>query len=148
VTLIEPQQEYWGCDGFGLRPTGTTNAEVIVGSCADTGYIYDHGVYTFFNGSLGGPLTHYIYPYGINDKGTIFGLAEGILEGGISGFLMSKGVMSFVSYPGAEVTIITAARPSNGRIWGNWRDSAGAWHAFTATPKQGSARASEEVASR
>jgi hypothetical protein len=56
--------------------------------------------------------------------------------------------MSFIVYPGAQHTEVAAAHPTNGRIWGNWQASSGVWHAFTATPTRGSARISEEVASR
>jgi hypothetical protein len=154
VTLIEPQNDYSGCEGFGLYATGINNAGVIVGSCADTGFIYDHGVYTLFNGSIGQSPQAYIYPQGINDKGTVFGRACDELLGELfpparcAGFILRAGVMSFVVYPGADESYITAVNPANGRIWGNWRDSAGGLHAFTATPKPGSARTSEEVASR
>jgi hypothetical protein len=131
----------------GCRATGINNAGVIVGSCDDAGYIDNHGVFTVFMGSLGQPPSVYTYPQGINDKGTIFGKAcddafDNLFEGDCAGFIMRQGVMSFVSYPSAQLTEITAVHPTNGRIWGNWQDSAGVWHAFTATP------ASQNVASR
>jgi hypothetical protein len=152
LTLLTPPAEGWGCEAFGFMATGINNAGVIVGSCADTGFIYDQGVYTLFNGTFGQPPQAYVYPNGINDRGTVYGRAcmpfDDLFEGECAGFLLKQGVMTFVSYPGAWRTEIHAAHPSNGRIWSSWLDSAGLWHAFTATPKQGSARASEEVASR
>jgi hypothetical protein len=152
VTLLDPNREVW-CNYFGFAATGINNPGVIVGRCTDTGFIYDHGVFTFFNGDASNPLKAYIYPNGINDKGTVFGRAcvlfdPDLFEGQCAGFLLKNGVMSFVAYPGAQFTEITAARPTNGRIWGNWQDGGGVWHAFTATPTRGSARTSEEVASR
>jgi hypothetical protein len=151
VTLIEPPFET--CEFYRFEATGINNRGVIVGSCADSGYISDHGVVTVFNGSLGQPPPAYIYPKGINDKGTVgVGVAcedfDEFLEGECAGFPLKKGVMSFVSYPGAQVTEIRAAHPTSGQIWGNWQDRAGVWHAFTAAPAPAPARASEEVASR
>jgi probable HAF family extracellular repeat protein len=143
-------EEWMGPDG--CRATGINNAGVVVGSCTDNGFINDHGVVTVFNGPPELPLL-YIYPHGINDKGAIFGTAcdeagifpEGVLCGG---FLRKQGVMSFVFYPGAQHSSVTAVHPSNGRIWGNWQDGSDVWHAFTATPTKGASPISEEVASR
>jgi hypothetical protein len=153
LTLLNPPPyDALGCEDFGFMATGINNAGVIVGSCADTGFIYDQGAYTLFNGAFGQPPQAYVYPQGINDRGTVYGRAcvlfDDLFEGECAGFLLKQGVMTFVSYPGAKRTEIQAAHPSNGRIWGSWQDTADVWHAFTATPTRGSARTSEEVASR
>jgi hypothetical protein len=140
TTVYDPWELGLWCAGHGFAATGINNAGVIVGQCTDTGFIYDHGVWTLFNGDASNPWQAYIYPNGINDKGTIFGLAydgfgNGLLGAELAGFMLKNGVMSFVAYPGAQYTEITAVHPTNGRIWGNWWEDNGVSHAFTATPK-------------
>jgi hypothetical protein len=145
--LAPPDDPIDNCEGFGFEATGINKAGVIVGSCADSGFINNHGVVTVLEVWLENGSPGYTYPKGINDKGTIFGTACDV-DNPCYGLLIKQGVTSFVSYPGAPHTEITAVHPTNGRIWGNWQDSAGVWHAFTATPGTAPALMSEEVATR
>jgi hypothetical protein len=69
VTVTDPWAIDLGCQGFGFEARGINNTGVIVGRCTDTGFIYDHGTFTLFNGTLGEPPQAYIYPSGINEKG-------------------------------------------------------------------------------
>jgi hypothetical protein len=144
VTVLASPDDGAGCEQFGFRATGITAAGAIVGDCGDGGYLFHQGVYTVFNGDTRNPAQAYIYPSGINEKGTIYGLADEFLgDGGPpaqwAGFILKNGVMSFVAYPGAEGTYVTGVHPTNGRIWGNWWGSDGHLHAFTATPTPGMA---------
>jgi hypothetical protein len=110
VTVIPPPDEGGGCEQFGFTARGIDTTGVIVGACADGGYTFHHGVYTMFNGDTRTPFQ-----------------------------VLKNGVMSFVAYPGAQGTVVTAVHPTNGRIWGDWWGSDGLSHAFTATPTPGMA---------
>jgi hypothetical protein len=126
------------CGVYLLAATGINNTGIIAAQCTDSGVIIDHGTWTQFNGDASNPLKAYIYPTGINDKGTVYGTAcedqDEFFAAQCAGFILKNSVMSFVEYPGAAATQVTAVHPTNGRIWGNWLNSAGVVHAFTATP--------------
>jgi hypothetical protein len=141
VTPIAPPLDYGGggCEQFWFTVTGINNAGVIVGHCADAGFQYQQGVYTLLP-----DVRAKTYPQGINEKGVIFGRAcdaqaEGLFDAWCAGFIFKNGVMTFVEFPGAARTEVTAVHPTNGRIWGNWHGSDEVWHAFTATPTPGMA---------
>jgi hypothetical protein len=74
-------------------------------------------------------------PKGVTDAGRVYGVAcpgEGFP---CQGFIWRNGTWSIVNYPGAPVTTIEAMHPTNGKLWGNYLDTNGRSHAFTATPK-------------